>query len=174
MANVKSLSLRIVLFVLQGGYVLHLFSSNIETVNAACAVGSHFIFNNLLQFAFVILFTRSFFGWAELILVVNFLNLSWLYFRHNKYPRFIHTPTVSGPLAWTFVAIYWNGAIMVHAPDSLVARIFANIFIWAILAYGSFFIVAYKVCPMTRTFSIPYAKSYPYLQGSRTTQWASL
>jgi hypothetical protein len=144
----------IVLFVLQGGYILHLFSSNIETVNAACAVGSHFIFNNLLQFAFVMLFTRSYFTWAELILIVNFFNLSSLYFRHNKYPRFIHTPTVSGPLAWTFVAIYWNGAIMVHAPDSLVARIFANIFIWSILAYGSFFIVAYKDYTMGFALSV--------------------
>ena len=136
---------RTVLFVLQGGYLVQLFSSNLETVNAAAAVGSHFILNNLLHFAFVMLFVRSHFVWAELILVVNFFNLTSLYFRHNKYPRAIHAPTVSGPLAWTFVAIYWNGAIMVHRPDTLVARIFANIFVWGILVYGGFFIVVYKV-----------------------------
>lgn len=134
----------LILFILQLGYIGHLFSSNLDHVNAACAVGSHFITNNLLHFAFVMLFVRSHFGWAELMLILNFFNLLSLYFRHNSYPRFIHTPTVSGPLAWTFVAIYWNGAIMVPHPASLVARIFANIFVWSILAYGVFFIIAYK------------------------------
>jgi hypothetical protein len=135
----------IVLFILQFGYITHLFSANADYVNAAASVGSHFILNNLLHFAFVMLFVRSHFGWAELILIINFFNLSSLYFRHNTYPRFIHAPVASGPLAWTFVAIYWNGAIMVPHPHSLVARIFGNIFIWSILAYGSFFIVIYKV-----------------------------
>jgi hypothetical protein len=135
----------IVLFVLQGGYIGHLFSSNADIVNAAASVGSHFIINNLFHFAFVMLFVRSHFHWAELILVINFFNLSSLYFRHNTYPRFIHLPVVSGPLAWTFVALYWNGAFMVPDPTTLVARIFGNIFIWGILVYGAFFIVIYKV-----------------------------
>ncbi len=108
-------------------------------------MGSHFIFNNLLHFAFVMLFVRSHFAWAELILLVNWFNLTSLYFRHNKYPRFIHLPAVSGPLAWTYVAVFWNGAIMVPHPGSLVARIFANIFVWGILVYGAFFIIVYKV-----------------------------
>ncbi|KAK1598295.1 ATP synthase F0 [Colletotrichum navitas] len=134
----------VVLFILQIGYVAHLFSSNSDYVNAAASVGSHFILNNLLHFAFVMLFVNSHFVWAEIILLINFANLSSLYFRHNTYPRFIHWPVVSAPLAWTFVAIYWNGAIMVPHPHSLVARIFGNIFIWSILVYGGFFIVAYK------------------------------
>jgi len=134
----------IVLFIIQGGYIAHLFSSNSDYVNAAASVGSHFIVNNLFHFAFVMLFVRSHFGWAEFILILNFANLVSLYFRHNTYPRFIHWPVVSGPLAWTFVAVYWNGAIMVPHPTSLVARIFANIFIWSILAFGGFFIVVYK------------------------------
>jgi len=135
---------RIILFILQIGYVWHLFSSNAEYVNAAAGVGSHFIVNNLLQFAFVMLFVRSHFVWAELILIVNFFNLSSLYFRHNTHPRFIHIPVVSMPLAWTFVALYWDGAIAVNA-HSLAARILANIAIWGILVYGLFFLVAYKV-----------------------------
>ncbi|KAJ9136440.1 ATP synthase f0 [Pleurostoma richardsiae] len=134
----------IVLWILQVGYVGHLFSSTAETVNAACACGSHFILNNLLHFAFIMLFVRSHFIWAEVILILNFFNLTSLYFRHNAYPRFIHAPVVSGPLAWTFVAIYWNGAIMIYHPWNLVARIFANIFVWAILVYGAFFIIVYK------------------------------
>ncbi|KAI0802153.1 DUF1774-domain-containing protein [Xylaria sp. FL0064] len=144
----------IVLFVLQGGYIAHLFSGSIERVNSACAVGSHFILNNLFHFAFVMLFVRSLFGWAELIIILNFINLTSLYFRHNAYARFIHLPVVSGPLAWTFVAIYWNGAIMVPNAQTLVARIFGNIFIWSILAYGLFFIVIYKDYTMGFNLSV--------------------
>lgn len=40
--------------------------------------------------------------------------------------------------------IDWNGAIMVPHEGSLVARIFANIFVWSILVYGLFFIAIYK------------------------------
>ncbi|KAI0861725.1 DUF1774-domain-containing protein [Xylaria cubensis] len=144
----------IVLFVLQGGYIAHLFSGNVESVNSACSVGSHFILNNLFHFAFVMLFVRSLFGWAELIIILNFVNLSSLYFRHNAYARFIHVPVVSGPLAWTFVAIYWNGAIMVPNPQTLVARIFGNIFIWSIMVYGLFFIFVYKDYTMGFNLSV--------------------
>jgi hypothetical protein len=134
----------VILFILQFGYITHLFSRTQETVNYAASVGSHFILNNLFHFAFVMLFVRSHFAWAEIMLLLNFFNLSTLYFRHNTSPRFIHAPVASGPLAWTFVAIYWNGALMVHHPHNLVARIFGNIFIWSILAYGMFFIVVFK------------------------------
>ncbi|KAK4143343.1 uncharacterized protein C8A04DRAFT_28982 [Dichotomopilus funicola] len=144
----------IVLFILQLGYISHLFSSKTESVNAACAVGSHFIANNLLHFGFVMLFVRSHFVWAEVLLLINFFNLSSLYFRHNSYPRFIHLPAVSGPLAWTFVAVYWNGAIMVPHQNSLVARIFANVFVWSILVYGLFFIIVYKDYTMGFSLSV--------------------
>ncbi|KAK3374462.1 hypothetical protein B0T24DRAFT_296171 [Lasiosphaeria ovina] len=144
----------LVLFILQLVYITHLFSTKVETVNAACSVGSHFIFNNLLHFAFVMLFVRSHFVWAEVILVINFFNLTALYFRHNTYPRFIHLPAVSGPLAWTFVAIYWNGAIMIPYQGNLVARVFANIFIWSILVFGMFFIVIYKDYTMGFNLSV--------------------
>lgn len=144
----------LVLFVLQGGYIAHLFSGTVERVNQASSVGSHFIVNNLFHFAFVMLFVRSHFAWAEVMIILNFVNLSSLYFRHPGYARFIHTPVVSAPLAWTFVAIYWNGAIMVPHPTSLVARIFGNIFIWSILVYGLFFIVAYKDYTMGFSLSV--------------------
>jgi hypothetical protein len=142
------------IFLLQIGYVAHLFSSKVETVNAACSVGSHFIVNNLLHFGWVLLFVHGHFILSELFLIANFVNLTTLYFRHNAYPRFIHLPAVSGPLAWTFVAIYWNGAIMVPWQNSLVARIFANIFIWSILGYGLFFIVTYKDYTMGFALSV--------------------
>jgi hypothetical protein len=133
---------------LQVGYVWHLFSKNTEWVTAAASVGSHFILNNLFQFAFVMLYVRGRFIIAEVILVLNFFNLSFLYFRHNTYPRLIHIPVVTGPLAWTFVALYWNGAIAAHA-TGLAARILANVAIWGILVYGLFFLVTYKVSRIT-------------------------
>jgi hypothetical protein len=142
------------LFILQLGYVGHLFSSKVETVNAACAVGSHFILNNLLHFAWVLLFVNAHFILSEIFLIANFINLTILYFRHNTYPRFIHWPAVSGPLAWTFVAIYWNGAIMIPYQGSLVARVFANIFIWSILGFGMFFIIAFKDYTMGFSLSV--------------------
>lgn len=58
-------------------------------------------------------------------------------------PPFVHIPIVSGPLFWTFMALFWTGAAatskyaFVH---TLIARIVANIFIWVILLYGMFFI----------------------------------
>jgi hypothetical protein len=143
----------------------HLFSNNSSHVQAAAGVGSHFIFNNLLQFAFVMLFVRSHFIWAEILLIINFFNLSSLYFRHNTVSRLIHIPTTSGPLSWTFLALYWNGAIAVNA-HSIPARIVANVFVWGILVYGMFFLVTYKVS----TFILPRETQ---LTVCRITQWDS-
>jgi hypothetical protein len=141
------------LFLFQIVYMWHLFSKVTEKVQAAAGVGSHFIFNNLLQFAFVMLFVRGYFLIAEFILIINFFNLSFLYFRHATHPRLIHIPAVSGPLAWTFYALYWNGAITVNA-HSLPARLLANIAIWGILVYGWFFLVIYKDYTMGFALSI--------------------
>lgn len=143
----------IVLFVLQAGYIWHLFSPNADHVTAAAHVGSHFIFNNLLHFAFVMLFVRSHFIWAELILIINFFNLSSLYFRHPASPRFIHIGAVSGPLAWSFVSLYWNGAIAFRA-EGLFGRILANVAVWGILVYGLFFLVTFKDYTMGFALSV--------------------
>ncbi|RQM08735.1 hypothetical protein DH86_00002454 [Scytalidium sp. 3C] len=133
----------VILFVLQIGYFWHIFSSKTENVYAATRIGSHFILNNLLQFAFIMLFVRSHFIWAEVIAILNFGNLAFLYLRHPSSIPLIHIPAVSGPLAWTFIAIYWNGAIAVHQ-DTLAAKIVAYVAIWGILVFGGFFLIAFK------------------------------
>jgi hypothetical protein len=46
-------------------------------------------------------------------------------------------------LAWTYIAILWDGAAAVNA-RTLPARITANIFIWGILVLGGFFLITYK------------------------------
>lgn len=133
----------LVLFVLQLGYVGRLFAKDTEYVRAACNVGAHFITHNLFFFGFIMLWVRGHFWIAEILLIINFFNLSFAYFRHPTMPRFIHIPVVSGPLAWNFVALYLCGATAVNS-NSLPARILANIAIWGILVYGLFFLVVYK------------------------------
>ena len=89
------------------------------------------------------LWVRGYFWLGELLLIVNFVNLTSLYFRYSTTPIFIHIPVVSAPYAWTFVAILWDGAAMVHS-SSPPARILANIAIWGILGFGAFFLLTFK------------------------------
>jgi len=99
------------------------------------------------------LWVTSHFWIAEILLVINFFNLSSLYFRHPTSPLTIHVPVVSGPLAWNFVAIFWCGAAMVNA-ENLAARILANIAIWGILGYGLFFLAIFKDYTMGFNLSV--------------------
>ncbi|KAF2662573.1 hypothetical protein K491DRAFT_182755 [Lophiostoma macrostomum CBS 122681] len=133
----------IVLFILQLFYAYSLYSNNTVYVNAAANIGAHYIASNLLLFGFIHLWVRSHFWLALLLIVINFFNLTFAYFRHSTTPRPIHIGTVSGPLAWNFVALYWVGAVAVGS-HHLAARIVANIFIWGFLAYGLFFLAAFK------------------------------
>jgi len=134
---------RIILFVLQLCYVYHVFASDEDLVIAALDVGSHFMVNNVLQFAFIMLWVRSHFWIAELVLVINAFNLKALYLRYTTTPSFIHIPVVSGPWAWTFVALFWNGAVAVDT-QILVARIVANVAIWSFLLFGLFYLAVYR------------------------------
>ena len=61
-----------------------------DWVNAAANVGSHFIVNNLLFTAFIMLWVNSRFWIAEVLLVVNLVNLIFLYFRHPATPPCKH------------------------------------------------------------------------------------
>lgn len=110
-------------------------------MTAAANVATHFILNNLLNFGWILLWTRNHFWPAEVILVLQFLNLHAAYWRHRRLPAFVHLPAVAGPYAWTLLGLFWNGAVAVHS-NSLPARIVANVFIWVIFAMGSGHIVA--------------------------------
>ncbi|MCJ1306988.1 hypothetical protein MMC25_000632 [Agyrium rufum] len=133
----------LVLFIAQLGYFWHLFSTDASWSTSAANLGSHHILFNLVQFGFVVLFVHGHFAWAELLVVINFFNLTILYFRHPQTNRFVHIPIVSMPLAWTFVALFWNGAISFNATGQ-VAYIFANIFVWSFLGWGLAFLFAFK------------------------------
>jgi hypothetical protein len=151
---------RIVLFILQLVYAGSLWSANSVYTTAAANIGAHYIASNLLLFGFVNLWVRSHFWLSELLLVINFFNLSFAYFRHSTTPRAIHIGTVAGPLAWNFVALYWAGAVAFHSTN-LVGRIVANVFIWGILVYGMFFLAAYKDYTMGFALSVlAFCKSH--------------
>jgi hypothetical protein len=106
---------------------------------------------------------RNHFWLAELFIIINFFNLSFAYFRHSTTPRLIHIGTVSGPLAWNFVALYWVGARIVTS-NGLPARVVGNVFIWGILAYGVFFLAAFKDYTMGFELSIlAFCKLLPRL-----------
>ena len=131
------------LFALQFGYIYILYVFNTEHVNRAANVGSHFIMNNLLQSAFIILWVYSRFWTGEVMLILNYINLKTLYFRHLRTPRYVHIPAVTAPLAWTLVALFSNGAVAVNA-HTTAAKIAANVAIWSVLLYGLFFLLAFK------------------------------
>lgn len=126
--------------------------------------------HNLLTFGFIMLWVRGFFWIGEVLLLINLFNLIMLYFRHSTYPRLIHIPIVSAPLAWTYIAILWDGAAAVHARN-LPARIVANIFIWGILAVGAFYVLVFKDYTMGFELAIlTLGKSPASPRGSLLTQ----
>jgi hypothetical protein len=120
-----------------------LFSRNATFVKEAAAVGSHFILFNLLQFAWIMLWTRSHYWLSELILVINWCQLVALYFRHSTTPRWVHLPAVAMPLTWVEFALFWNGAVMVHC-ETLACRILANVAVWNFLCFALFFLFVFK------------------------------
>lgn len=130
---------RIALLLSQLTYVYSLFTNNSETVVRAANAGIHFVLNNILLSIFILLWVHGHFWFAEVCLVLNYFNLIALYFRHSGLPLLVHFSAVAGPKAWNFVVLFTNGAAMFGARN-LPARIVANVFIWALLLYGLFFL----------------------------------
>jgi hypothetical protein len=162
---------RLILFTLQLLSHSALYSSNTLYSHAAATLAPHHIASNLLLFGFLNLWVRSHFWLGLLLLVINFFNLTFAYFRYSTSPRLIHIGVVAGPLAWNFVALYWVGALAFGARH-LAARIVANVFIWGILAYGSFFLVVFKDYTMGVSLSVlAFCESlfYPSLTSSVST-----
>jgi len=133
----------IVLWLLQVVYVWHLFRSDETAVDSAASVGSHFISFNLLQFVWVMLWTRGHTILSEIVLIVNFFQLVAAYFRNPTAPRLIHLPVTALPLTFSFFMILWNGAVMIHC-HGLACRVLANVAVWGIAAFAGFYLLAFK------------------------------
>lgn len=142
----------VVLAVLQLMFMLQYYSEDVQIVNQVSAVTWHFTLFNLLQALWAYLFaTRDAYVFAEIVVILNFFNVLALYVRHKPYAisplstwMTVHLPTAALPFSWLMFALFWNGAVAVHARKSLVARILANIFIWDFLLVPVLFLLLYK------------------------------
>jgi len=132
----------IILYIAQGGYIYNLFAPA-GYVTSAINLAPAFTINNLLSFGFINLWTRGYFWWALLLVVLNFFNLTFTYFKFPKSPRLQHIAVLAGPLAFDFVALYWTGAAAFNARHT-PARVVANVFIWSWLVYGGFYLFTFK------------------------------
>jgi len=132
----------IVLYLLQLPYLYNLYAPP-ALVTPAVILAPYFTLNNFLAFGFVHLWVRGYFWWALLIAVINWINLTFGYFRYPKSPVLMHVAVLAGPLAFAFVTLFWDGAAAFNAHKT-PARIVANIFIWSWAVYGGFYLVAFK------------------------------
>ena len=55
----------------------------------------------------------------------------------------MHIAAVAGPLAFSFVALFWVGAAAVHSKHP-AAHVAANVFVWTWALYGLFYLVVFK------------------------------
>jgi len=145
----------VVLYILQVPYLASLFktANASEPLTVACNLATPFTINNLLQFGFIHLWCRSYFGWALFLQIINFFNLTFAYFRYPRTAKLTHLAVIAGPLSWTFVSLYWDGAVAVGA-HHFASRVVANIFIWTWLVYGGFYLFVFKDWAMGFSLSV--------------------
>ncbi|KAG0126018.1 hypothetical protein HOY82DRAFT_629145 [Tuber indicum] len=123
------------LFCSQISFVAQLFRRDEAAVTAAASVGSHFILFNLLQFGWIMLWTRSLFFWSD-----------WSCYTFATLPRrgiLVHVPAAAMPLTWSFFLVFWNGSVMVGC-HSLPCHVIANIAVWGIAVFAGFFLLVFK------------------------------
>jgi hypothetical protein len=91
----------------------------------------------------------------------------------------MHAAVLTGPLAWTFVALYWDGAAAVHS-HHFAGRVVANVFVWSWLVYGGFYLVAFKDWSMGFCLSVLTAgrsaltSTFSFLQLAAPTMYCLL
>lgn len=104
----------------------------------------HVVMFNTLHLMSVLLFAWSCLWWMEVVLVLNLTNMTALYFRCRRSPWLIRSSMASGPLAWTFFAVLWNGATLLS--QTVVAdRPAGSSFLWWIFCFGVAFASTCKV-----------------------------
>ncbi|KAL4803959.1 hypothetical protein BDV18DRAFT_143572 [Aspergillus unguis] len=126
----------ILLLLSQIFYLGQLFNKEEAAVISAAEGAPYFILQNLFVFAWIHLWVRNYFWPAEVFLVASFINQHVLFWRVRSLPPVSHLAVVAGPHAWTLIALFWNGAIAVHA-HTTAAEITANVFIWIFFLIGT-------------------------------------
>lgn len=133
------------LHVMQVAFVAQVFVPSVELhsltsrADITRLVGWHFTLFNVGQFVWTLLFVRSHFFFAEVVVVLNILNVLALYFSHRTYSikpyanwALIHLPTAAFPFSWLLYAFFWNGAVLLHV-HKFVGRVISNVLVWDFL-----------------------------------------
>lgn len=113
-------------------------------------VDTHFIGFNVGSFIWSLLFAKQHYILAEIVLILNLVNISVLYFKHKTFKIqplttwvYVHLAGVAFPFSWLLYAIFWNGAVVFHS-TKLFGRIVANIFIWDFLLIPGAFLLLFE------------------------------
>lgn len=142
----------VVTAVLQLLFLLQYYANDSQILSQAAATTWHFTVFNLLNALWAYLFARRHdYVWAEIVAIVNFINLMSLYVTHKPYSikplshwMAIHLPTAALPLSWIMYVIFWNGAVAFHSHKGFFSRVLANILIWDFLIVPVMFLLLYK------------------------------
>ncbi|KAK7202790.1 hypothetical protein BZA70DRAFT_285040 [Myxozyma melibiosi] len=128
-------------YLAQVAFLHQLFAGSSDAQKDASQAAYFLSAFNLLHFLWLVLLAHAHFILAEFVVVLNFLLTGALYWSkrtHNLSPPLkwltIHFAASALPFAWCLFAIFWTGAVAVHA-HNLFARIFANIFIWVLYLF---------------------------------------
>jgi hypothetical protein len=156
----------IVLWLLQLVYLFNLFTPA-GLIAPAAALAPGFVTHNVLSSIFVGLWTRGFFWWALVVAIINWLQLTFAYFKWPRHPALMHLSVLAGPLAFSFVALFWDGAAAVNA-HKVFARIIANVFVWSWLVYGGFYLVIFKDWAVAGSLSVLTACEYSSTKAQQT------
>lgn len=109
--------------------------------------------SNILLLGFVELWLRGRSWLAEALIVFNFFNLSFAYFRFPRTSTTFHLGMITGPLVWNFTALYWVGAAALDSTH-VVARLAAHLSVLGWLGYGAFYLLVYRDYAMGLALSI--------------------
>ncbi|KAK9375573.1 uncharacterized protein V1513DRAFT_24644 [Lipomyces chichibuensis] len=130
-------------YLAQVVYLHQLFAGNESIRKPAEEVGWYVTVFNTLHFIWLLFIAHGHLVVALIIVILNFFFTGGLYWQ--KRTHIINPPTqwltihigaAALPFAWTLFALFWSGAVAVHS-NSLVAHVFANIFIWSLLIVPS-------------------------------------
>ncbi|KAG7661330.1 uncharacterized protein J8A68_005121 [[Candida] subhashii] len=139
------------IYVRQIGLTIASFIANERRISMIYDSGWHFPIFNILHYVWTMLFINQYFIFAELILLLNLINLLEMFSRQKTYGHkffsdmfLLHVTVLSCPLSWVVFAIMWNGSLLCPCPDNQWTTILGNISIWAFLSFGLFFVLKFK------------------------------
>lgn len=133
---------RYTLNFLQTIYIYVLYFGNEDNVSKAMVANAHFIAYNVLHVLWMAFWVCSQFWLGEVCLAINFLHLWSLYLNH-KFAGISHLSVVAGPLVWTFLSLFTNGAALLDGHSRLPEAV-GYVFILAIFFFWIGVVLCYN------------------------------